>query len=84
MKKFNITSNVLATIGFTLIVWICVLIAAAFALQGSTRIDMLISSGWLIIANFFEWMKYKVIQYQHEKECEECKEWQKCTDLTED
>lgn len=83
MKKFNITSNVLATIGFTLIVWICVLIAAAFALQGSTHIDMLISSGWLIIASFFEWMKYKVIQYQHEKECEECKEWQKCTDLTE-
>lgn len=83
MKKFNITSNVLATIGFTLIVWICVLIAAAFALQGSTRIDMLISSGWLVIASFFEWMKYKVIQYQHEKECEECKEWQKCTDLTE-
>ena len=83
MKKFNITSNVLATIGFTLIVWICVLIAAAFALQGNTRIDMLISSGWLVIASFFEWMKYKVIQYQHEKECEECKEWQKCTDLTE-
>lgn len=61
MEKFNITSNALATIGFTLIVWMCVLFAAAFALQGNgTYIDLLASIGWLIIASFFEWMKYKI------------------------
>ena len=61
MKKFNITSNGLATIGFTLIVWICVLMSAAFALQETgTYIDILASIGWLVIASFFEWMKYKV------------------------
>lgn len=60
MKKFNITSNSLATIGFTAIVWICVLIAAAFALQGDgTYVDALVSICWLIIAGFFEWVKYK-------------------------
>ena len=84
MKKFNITSEKLATIAFTIIVWICVLIAAAFALQGThTYIDSIAAIGWLVIAGFFERMKYKVIQHQHEKECEECKEWQKCNDLTE-
>lgn len=84
MKKFNITSEKLATIAFTCIVWLCVLIAAAFALQiTGTYTDMLVSIVWLIIAGFFEWMKYKVTQHQHEKECEECKEWQKCNDLTE-
>ena len=84
MKKFNITSEKLATIGFTCIVWLCVLVAAAFALQETgTYIDMLSSIGWLVIAGFFEWIKYKVIQYQHEKECKECKEWQRGTDLTE-
>lgn len=61
MKKFNITSEKLATIGFTIIVWICVLIAAAFALQESgTYIDAISSIGWLVIAGFFEWLKYKV------------------------
>lgn len=75
MKKFNITSEKLATIGFTCIVWLCVLIAAAFALQtNGTYTDMLVSICWLIIAGFFEWMKYKVIQHQYNKECEECKE----------
>ena len=87
MKKFNITSEKLATIGLTCIVWLCVLIAAAFALQEThTYIDSVVSIGLLVTASFCEWMKYKVIQYQHEKECEEykeCKEWQKCTDLTE-
>ena len=84
MKKLNITSEKLATIALTCVVWLCVLIAAAFALQGThTYIDSIATIGWLIIAGFFEWMKYKVIQYQHEKECEECKEWQRCTDLTE-
>lgn len=35
MKKFNINSKNLATIAFTCIVWLCVLIAAAYALQGN-------------------------------------------------
>lgn len=84
MKKFNITSNGLATTALTCVVWLCVLFAAEFALQGTnTYIDAFASIGWLIIAGFFEWMKYKVIQYQHEKECEEYKKWRKCTDLTE-
>ena len=61
MKKFNITSNGLATIALTCVVWLCVLFAAAFALQGNdTYIDLLISIVWLAIASFFEWMKYKV------------------------
>ena len=84
MKKFNITSKKFATITLTCIVWLCVLIAATFALQSNgTYIDMLASISWLIIAGFIEWIKYKVIQYQYEKECEECKEWQRCNDLTE-
>lgn len=84
MKKFNITSEKLATIALTCIVWLCVLIAAAFALQGThTYIDSAASIGWLVIAGFFEWMKYKVIQYQHEKECEECEEFKEYNDLTE-
>lgn len=81
MKKFNITSNSLATIALTCVVWLCVLIAAAFALQGTHMyIDSITAIGWLVIAGFFEWMKYKIIQYQHEKEREEL---QKCNDLTE-
>jgi hypothetical protein len=61
MKKFNITSNCLATIALTCVVWLCVLFAAAFALQGNdTYIDLLVSIVWLVIASFFEWMKYKV------------------------
>lgn len=43
MKKFNITSEKLATFGFTCVVWLCVLIAAAFALQSIAYIDMLMS-----------------------------------------
>ena len=84
MRKINITSEKLATIAFTCIVWLCVLIAAAFALQEThTYIDSIAAIGWLVIAGFFEWMKYKIIEYRHEKECEECEEFQKCTDLTE-
>lgn len=61
MKKFNITSNVLATAALACVVWLCVLFAAAFALQGTdTYIDILASIGWLIIAGFFEWIKYKI------------------------
>ena len=72
MKKFNIT---LVTIGFTCIVWLCVLIAAAFALQEiHTHVDSIAAIVWLIIAGFFERVKYKVIQHQYDKECEECKE----------
>lgn len=83
MKTFNITTEKLATNALTCVVWLCVLIAAAFALQSITYIDMLMSIIWLVAAGFFEWIKYKIIQQQHEKECEECKEWQRCTDLTE-
>lgn len=61
MKKFNITSNGLATTALTCVVWLCVLFAAAFALQGTgTYIDILASTSWLIIAGFFEWIKYKI------------------------
>lgn len=84
MRKLNITSEKLATIALTCVVWLCVLIAAAFALQGThTYIDSIAAIGWLVIAGFFEWMKYKVTQYEQEQECEECKKWQKCNDLTE-
>lgn len=61
MKKFNITSNGLATIALAYVVWLCVLFAAVFALQGTdTYIDILASICWLIIAGFFEWVKYKI------------------------
>lgn len=61
MKKFNITSNSLATIALTCVVWICVLISAAFALQGTHMyIDSIAAISWLIIAGFFEWMKHKI------------------------
>lgn len=61
MKKLNIKSEKLATIALTCVVWLCVLIAAAFALQGThTCIDSIAAIGWLVIASFFEWMKYKV------------------------
>lgn len=61
MKKFNITSNGLATAALTCVVWLCVLFAAAFALQGTgTYIDILASISWLIVAGFFEWIKYKI------------------------
>ena len=61
MKKFNITSEKLATIGLTCVVWLCVLIAAAFAVQGThTCIDSIAAIGWLVIACVFEWVKYRV------------------------
>lgn len=61
MKKFNITSNGLATAALTCVIWICVLFAAAFALEGTgTCIDANASIGWLCIAGFFEWVKYRV------------------------
>lgn len=61
MKKFNITSNGLATIALTCVVWICVLFAAAYALQDDhTYFDAIASLMWLCIAGFFEWVKYKV------------------------
>lgn len=61
MKKFNINSKNLATIAFTCIVWLCVLIAAAYSLQGNnTHLDAIAALLWLCIAGFFEWVKYKV------------------------
>lgn len=61
MKKFNITSKKLATIALTCVVFLCVLFAAAFALQGTgTYIDVFAAIGWLIVAGFFEWIKYKI------------------------
>ena len=67
MKKFNITSEKLATIALTCVVWLCVLFAAAFALQGTdTYIDILASIGWLIVAGFFEWIKYKITHQENE------------------
>lgn len=67
MKKLNITSEKLATIAFTCIVWLCVLIAAAYALQGdNTYLDTITALSWLCIAGFFEWLKYKI--YNHESD----------------
>lgn len=62
MKKFNITPEKLATIALTCVVWLCVLIAAAFALQEPTNIycDAIGALGYLSLAGFFEWMKYKI------------------------
>ena len=62
MKKFNITSNSLATIALTCVIWLCVLIAAAFALQEPTNVygDAISAIGYLCIAVFFEWVKYKI------------------------
>ena len=62
MKKFNITSEKLATIALTCIVWLCVLIAAAFALQEPTNVyvDAFGAIGYLIIAGLVEWVKYKI------------------------
>lgn len=62
MKKLNITSNSLATIALTCVVWLCVLIAAAFALQEPTNIyvDAFGAIGYLTIAAFFEWVKYRI------------------------
>lgn len=61
MKKFNINSEKLATIALTCVVWICVLFAAAYALQGThTYIDTIAALLWLCIAGFFEWVKYKI------------------------
>lgn len=62
MKKFNITSKSLATIVLTCIVWLCVLIAAAFALQEPTNVyvDAFGAIGYLIIAGLVEWLKYKI------------------------
>lgn len=62
MKKFNITSEKLATIALTCVVWLCVLIAAAFALQEPTNvyIDAIGAIGYLALAGFFEWVKYKI------------------------
>lgn len=62
MKKFNITSKSLATIALTCVVWLCVLIAAAFALQEPTNVyvDAFGAIGYLIIAGLVEWVKYKI------------------------
>lgn len=62
MKKFNITSEKLATIALTCIVWLCVLIAAAYALEEPTNVygDAIGAIGYLCIAIFFEWVKYKI------------------------
>ena len=67
MKKFNINGEKLATIAFTCIVWLCVLIAAAYALQGdNTYLDAITALSWLCIAGFLEWLKYKI--YNHESD----------------
>ena len=62
MRKLNITSEKLATIALTCIVWLCVLIAAAYALQEPTNkyCDAIGAIGYLCIAIFFEWVKYKI------------------------
>lgn len=64
MKKFNITPNSLATIALTCVVWLCVLIAAAYALQSDTvaprYIDAIGAILYLVLAGFFEWLKYRV------------------------
>lgn len=64
MKKFNITSKSLATIALTCVVWLCVLIAAAYALQSDTvtprYIDTIGVIIYLALAGFFEWVKYKI------------------------
>lgn len=62
MKKFNITSEKLGVIAFTTIQILCVFIAAAFALQKPTNVygDAIGAIGYLCIAIFFEWMKYKI------------------------
>lgn len=62
MKKLNITSNSLATIALTCVVWLCVLIAAAFALQEPTNVyvDAFGAIGYLIVAGLVEWLKYKI------------------------
>ena len=62
MKKFNITSKSLATIVLTCVVWLCVLIAAAFALQEPTNVyvDAFGAIFYLIIAGLIERLKYKI------------------------
>lgn len=62
MKKINITSEKLATIALTCVVWLCVLIAAAFALQNPTNVysDAIGAIGYLCVAGLFEWVKYKI------------------------
>ncbi len=62
MRKLNITSEKLATIALTCVVWLCVLIAAAFALQEPTNVygDAIGAIGYLCVAGFFEWVKYKI------------------------
>ena len=62
MKKINITSEKLGVIAFTTIQILCIFIAAAFALQEPTNVygDAIGAIGYLCIAIFFEWMKYKI------------------------
>lgn len=62
--KTKITTNGLATIALTSVVWLCVLIAAAFALQSDTvvprYIDAIGTILYLVLAGFFEWLKYRI------------------------
>ena len=68
MKKFNITSEKLAVIVFTTIQILCVLIAAAFALEQTfTNYDLFGAIGYLSIAILCEWIKWK-ITHQNNKE----------------
>ena len=62
MKKFNITSEKLGVIAFTTIQILCIFIAAAFALQEPTNVygNAIGAIGYLCIAIFFEWVKYKI------------------------
>lgn len=64
--KTKITTNGLATIALTCVVWLCVLIAAAYALQSDTvaprYIDAIGAILYLALAGFFEWIKYRITQ----------------------
>ena len=72
MKKFNITSEKLMVIAFSIVQTLCVFIAAAFALQGSSMYyDAVGAIGCLCIAALFEWMKHKLLQYKRQEEHEE-------------
>ena len=69
MKKFNINSKKLSTIAFTCIVWLCVLIAAAYVLQGNNiYLDAIAALSWLCIAGFFDWLKYKICNHESDED----------------
>lgn len=73
----------LPIIGFTVMQILCVFIAAYCALQHDIKQNTVLTILFLLLVWLCEYAKYKIIQHQYDKECEECKEWQKCNDLTE-